>query len=95
MAMTVLPFTSTMLQTAHAPRIAVVIPCYRVRAKILEVLAGIGPEIGWVIVVDDACPEHSGAHVRAHCQDPRVTVHSLLADQHAEQAERGPDHARH
>jgi len=51
-----------------------VIPCYRVRAKILEVIAAIGPEAGWIIVVDDACPEQSGAHVRAHCHDPRVTV---------------------
>jgi len=74
MATTVLPFTSTVPPTAHAPRIAVVIPCYRVRAKILDVIAGIGPEVGWIIVVDDACPEHSGAHVQAHSQDPRVTV---------------------
>lgn len=55
-------------------RIAVVIPCYRVRAHVGQVLASIGPEVGWIIVVDDACPEQSGAWVREHCQDPRVTV---------------------
>lgn len=63
------------VSAAHSqPRIAVVIPCYRVRAQILQVIAGIGPEVGWIIAVDDACPEHSGAWLRAHCQDRRVSV---------------------
>ncbi|WP_083487406.1 glycosyltransferase family 2 protein [Pseudoxanthomonas dokdonensis] len=54
--------------------IAVVIPCYRVRDQILPLLASIGPEVGWIYVVDDACPQQSGEHVRRHCQDPRVQV---------------------
>ena len=41
------------------PRIAVVIPCYRVRAHILGVLEGIGAEVAAIYVVDDACPEAS------------------------------------
>ena len=57
---------------AHA--IAVVIPCYRVADKILGVLAGIGPEVTRVYVVDDACPEGSGTVVQARCTDPRVDV---------------------
>jgi dolichol-phosphate mannosyltransferase len=54
--------------------VAVVIPCYKVRLQILEVLAEIGPEVDLIYVVDDACPEHSGQHVETHCTDPRVQV---------------------
>jgi len=54
--------------------VAVIIPCYRVKRQILEVLAGIGEEVDSILVVDDACPEHTGAWVREHCADPRVQV---------------------
>jgi glycosyltransferase involved in cell wall biosynthesis len=57
-----------------AHKIAVVIPCYRVRAHILNVLATIGPEVETIYVVDDACPEGTGKYVESHCDDPRVTV---------------------
>jgi dolichol-phosphate mannosyltransferase len=57
-----------------APRIAVVIPCYRVREHILGVLAGIGREVDAVYVVDDACPEATGQYVTASCPDSRVRV---------------------
>jgi len=59
---------------AAPPRIAVVIPCYRVRAQILGVLATVGPEVEWIFVVDDGCPEKTGALVEERCGDPRVTV---------------------
>ena len=55
-------------------RIAVVIPCYRVAAQILGVIERIGPEVGWIIAVDDACPEHSADVIERGCCDPRVTV---------------------
>lgn len=55
-------------------KVAVVIPCYRVRAKILGVIATIGPEVEHIIVVDDACPEESGRHVSEECRDPRIQV---------------------
>jgi glycosyltransferase involved in cell wall biosynthesis len=55
-------------------RIAVVIPCYRVREQILTVLQGIGSECAAIYVVDDACPEETGRYVEAHCRDPRVRV---------------------
>lgn len=55
-------------------RIAVVIPSFRVREQILQVIAGIWQEVGWIYVVDDACPEQTGAWVREHCRDPRVVV---------------------
>ena len=54
--------------------IGVVVPCYRVKARILEVLAAIGPECDLIFVVDDACPEGSGAYVQATVSDPRLRV---------------------
>lgn len=56
------------------PNIAVVIPCYRVRSRILDVIRDIGPEVARILVVDDACPESSGALVEAQCPDRRVRV---------------------
>lgn len=57
------------------PRVAVVIPCYRVRGQILEVLAGIPAQVERVFVIDDHCPDDSGGFVRERCADPRVSVH--------------------
>lgn len=54
--------------------IAVVIPCFRVRRHILDVIARIGPEVDAIYVVDDRCPEESGRFVSAECNDPRVHV---------------------
>ncbi len=56
------------------PSIAVVIPCYRVKAQILGVLAAIGEQVTRIYVVDDACPQGSADHVETHCADPRVRV---------------------
>lgn len=61
-------------------RVAVVIPCYRVKQHVLGVLDQIGSEVERVYVVDDACPEQTGAFVEAHCTDPRVTVVRHLAN---------------
>jgi glycosyltransferase involved in cell wall biosynthesis len=55
-------------------RIAVVIPCYRVSNQILGLIERIGPEVGWIIAVDDACPEGSGDLIESQCHDPRVMV---------------------
>ncbi|HEY2346606.1 MAG TPA: glycosyltransferase family 2 protein [Xanthomonadaceae bacterium] len=57
-----------------ALKIAVVIPCHRVRRHVQGVIAGIGPEVARIYVVDDACPEQSGQLVRDECRDPRVVV---------------------
>jgi glycosyltransferase involved in cell wall biosynthesis len=63
------------LRPATAPvRIAVVIPCYRVRRQVLDVVAAIGPEVETIYVVDDACPEASGDAVEQHVRDSRVRV---------------------
>jgi glycosyltransferase involved in cell wall biosynthesis len=55
-------------------RMAVVIPSYKVTNHILEVLAGIGPEVEKIYVIDDACPENSGEFVTKHNKDKRVQV---------------------
>ncbi len=55
-------------------KIAVVIPCYRVKNQILDVLNRIGPEVSTIYVIDDECPQHSGAYVQEHCKDDRVRV---------------------
>lgn len=57
-----------------APAVAVVIPCFRVRQHILQLIPEIGPEVNRIFVVDDCCPEHSGDLVEASCADPRVSV---------------------
>ena len=54
--------------------IAVVIPSYRVTRHILGVIANMGPEVTRIYVVDDKCPDGSGALVRSSCSDPRVRV---------------------
>jgi glycosyltransferase involved in cell wall biosynthesis len=56
-----------------SPTIAVVIPAYKVSAHIEGVIASIGKKVAHIIVVDDACPEQSGA-VAKKIKDPRVTV---------------------
>ncbi len=68
-----------LVPTDPAPRVeegwvAVVIPCYRVSSHILSVIDGIGPEVDRIYVVDDACPEASGALVWRACKDRRVRV---------------------
>ena len=68
------PAAATAAVAPASARIAVVIPSYRVTRHIIGVIAGIGPEVSRVYVVDDRCPDGSGEFVRANCHDPRVTV---------------------
>lgn len=56
------------------PRIAVVIPCYRVRSHVLDVIRGIGEEVSIILAIDDKCPEQSGDFVEQNVTDPRVRV---------------------
>ena len=57
-----------------APKLAVVIPCYRVTAHIVDVVARIGPEVAQIIAVDDKCPDASGQFIEANISDPRLKV---------------------
>lgn len=54
--------------------IAVVIPSYKVRSSILDVIGRIPSIVSRIYVVDDGCPEHTGEYVQQHCNDPRVRV---------------------
>ncbi|MEO0412006.1 MAG: glycosyltransferase family 2 protein [Pseudomonadota bacterium] len=54
--------------------IAVVIPSYKVTDFILDVISSIGPDVNKVYVVDDCCPNNSGAFVEEHCNDKRVVA---------------------
>lgn len=56
------------------PRIAVVIPCFREREGILDLLGRIGDEVERIVVVDDACPDGTGAFVEENATDNRITV---------------------
>ena len=60
--------------TSSALVVSVVIPCYREKDHIMEVIGGIGPEVGRIFVIDDACPEKTGDYVRENCRDSRVEV---------------------
>ncbi|MCG2660968.1 MAG: glycosyltransferase family 2 protein [Kiritimatiellae bacterium] len=55
-------------------KIAVVIPCYKVREHVLDVINKIGGEVWRVYVVDDCCPEGSGRHAADSVKDPRLRV---------------------
>lgn len=55
-------------------KIAAVIPCYRVKDHVLQVISQIGPEVDRIFVVDDCCPDDTGTIVELHCNDPRIKV---------------------
>lgn len=63
------------------PVIAVVVPCYKVTNHVVETLAEIGPEVTFIFVVDDACPDGSGKLVQEKVSDPRVKVLFLSVNQ--------------
>lgn len=63
-----------MMSAPPAPRIAVVIPCYRVSGHIAGVIGAVGPEVARIYCVDDACPEGSGAWIEQQVADRRVVV---------------------
>lgn len=53
--------------------VAVVVPAYKVRAHIEEVIRTIPSYVSSIYVVDDACPDRSG-DLAAQSRDPRVRV---------------------
>lgn len=66
--------TNIQTEISPNPKIAVVIPCYKVTPHILEVLSNIGHNVARIYVIDDHCPDHSGQLVEEKCNDPRVRV---------------------
>lgn len=55
-------------------RVAAVIPCYRVSKHIVDVVERTLPIVDMVYVVDDKCPENSGALVSQYFATPNVRV---------------------
>jgi dolichol-phosphate mannosyltransferase len=66
--------TTTSVMDAPDPQIAVVLPCYRSKGRVLDVIGRIGPQVFLIVAVDDACPDGTGDHIKASCADPRVKV---------------------
>lgn len=60
--------------TSQHPKVAVIIPAYKVSKQILNLLSKIGSIVDLIYVVDDACPEMTGQLVTHKCRDPRVKV---------------------
>ena len=55
-------------------RVCIVIPCYKVRDKIISVLKKIDfKTIDKVIIVDDFCPEYSGKFVKKNFQSSKIS----------------------
>lgn len=55
-------------------KIGVVIPCYKVKNQILDVLRNIPDLVDYIYVVDDACPEMTGRYVEENITDSRIKV---------------------
>lgn len=68
------PGTQPEASGSTAVSVAVVIPSYKVTRHVLGVVAGLGPEVTRIYVVDDCCPAGSGRLVEAECRDARVDV---------------------
>ena len=58
-----------------------VVPCYKVKSKILDVIAKTPAWVEGIVCVDDACPEQSGDFIAANNTDPRVVVLRLAQNQ--------------
>src|SRR3989338_2847030 len=56
------------------PSIAVIIPCFKTKNSILNVISGIPENVDLIYVVDDGCPEKTGEFVKKNCQDRLVKV---------------------
>ncbi len=54
--------------------IAVVIPCYKAKKHVLEVIKAIPPMVSSIYCIDDACPEKTGEHIQENISDSRVKV---------------------
>lgn len=54
--------------------ISVVIPCYREKNHILDVIDKIPEYVNNIICVDDCCPDDTGEYIKSNCNDKRVSV---------------------
>jgi len=62
------------MRASKRPNVVAVIPCFRVSAKILDVLSNIPSVVSRIIVIDDKCPEKTGQIVKKSKFGKKVTV---------------------
>lgn len=55
-------------------KVAVVVPCFKVTSHIRKVVEEIPPIVWRIYVVDDCCPDQTGAFVERTLTDPRIVV---------------------
>ncbi len=55
-------------------KIAVVIPCFKVRNHVLQVLNEIPDNVDLIVCVDDACPDQSGDFIKDNSDDTRIVI---------------------
>ncbi len=55
-------------------KISVVIPCFKVKKQILEVLSKITSNVHVIYIVDDACPEKTSDFVLENYNDKRIKI---------------------
>lgn len=60
--------------TSSPDNIVAIVPCFRCKSQILDVLKRFPPIVSKILVVDDGCPEKTGRWVADRCQDPRVEI---------------------
>ncbi|WP_312163482.1 glycosyltransferase family 2 protein [Phenylobacterium sp.] len=65
----------------RAAGVWLVIPCYKVRDHIGQVIAGAPAWIEGIVCVDDACPQGTADFLEAQAQDPRVVIVRLPENQ--------------
>lgn len=54
--------------------VAVIIPCYKVKHQVLDVIQSVPETVGHIFCIDDACPEHSGKYIQSMCKKKNVSV---------------------
>ena len=55
-------------------KISVVIPCYKVRSNILDVINKIDKSVDTIYIVDDSCPQETGDFIQINCNDKRIKI---------------------
>ncbi|WP_018998497.1 glycosyltransferase family 2 protein [Hirschia maritima] len=54
--------------------VAAVLPCYKSKDQVLDVIERFGDEIDLIVCVDDKCPVETGLYIQKYSKDPRVHV---------------------
>ena len=58
----------------NASKIAAIIPVYKVKNHIIDVIKAISPEVTRIYIIDDCCPEGTGDFVEYNNNDERVLI---------------------